>query len=436
MDFTRKNHPLYLPSEHHFLITKTLEKITNGLIDRLMIVMPPRHGKSELVSIHFPAWILGHFPDTRIIHASYSSSLSRRFSRASRNIVNSKLFQEIFNHVKIAKDSKSVESWDIENTRGGLISVGVGGSITGFGADIAIIDDPVKGAAEANSETYRQNIKDWYCHDLRTRLEKNGKIIICQTRWHEDDLVGWLLKQEKIGGEKWHLLHLPALDSQNNPLWKEKFSLEELYKIKSSIGTYAWESLYQGNPIPFGGGLIRKDWFKIRSEQEIPDFLYKVIGVDLAVSVKTNADFTVGTPIGFTESGEYWVLPPLRGRFEWPDTRKLIVEHAIKNSVDRIGIEKVAFQAAAIQDLQRNPQLAGIPLIGISAHKDKITRASEWLPFCEMGKIHLVDDGSGWHEELLKECEAFPKGKHDDMIDSLGIAISTLKTFQKDLRFE
>ncbi len=436
LKFTQTCFPGYRAAPHHILIAKTLERLASGEINRLMIFMPPRHGKSELVSVHFPAWFLGHNPNLRIIHASYSSSLSHRFSRAARNIVNSKVYQDFFPEIMPAKDSRSVEAWDIHNHRGGLISVGVGGSITGFGANLAIIDDPVKGAAEANSETIRESIKDWYRHDLRTRLEQDGKIIVCQTRWHQDDLSGWLLNCEKIGGEKWHVLHLPAISSSEEPLWKDKFSLDELRNIKRSIGTYAWEALYQGNPIPYGGALIKKSWFNIIKKENLPKLTRVVMGVDLAVSTKTSSDYTVAIPIGIGEDGKYYLLPPYRDRAEWPDARREIIGHAIRNNTECIGVEKVAFQAAAIQELKREPSLAGISIRNINANRDKITRVLEWSPIAESGRICIVDNGTGWHDVFLAECEAFPRGKHDDLIDSVSIAMSTLRMHSRDLHFK
>ena len=435
IDFTQATFPAYRASYHHYLISDALEKVERGEIQRLMIFMPPRHGKSQLVSVHFPAWFLGRNPDLRVIHASYSSYLSNRFSRAARNLVREPIYQQFFCGVKPAKDSSSVAAWDIHGARGGFISAGVGGSITGFGADLAIIDDPVKGATQANSELIRESTKDWYCQDLRTRLEDGGRIVICQTRWHEDDLSGWLLNEMEKGGEKWEVLHLPAIDDKNQPLWPEKYPLSELKKIKRAVGSYAWEALYQGQPMPVGGGILKRNWFKTCLLENLPKLKQVVTGVDLAVSSKTSADFTVALPIGIDWEGRYWIFRPYRAQAEWPDARREIIHRAKTASASKIGIEKVAFQTAVIQELRREPSLSGVSVIEVAADKDKITRCLEWSAIAEQGRIYLVDDGSGWHEIFLKECEAFPRGKNDDQVDAVGISMATFRRGVHELTF-
>lgn len=434
--FTQKTFPGYQIAGHHLEIAKALERVESGKCLRLMVFMPPRHGKSQLVSIQFPAWFLGRNPDKRVLHASYSSHLSHRFSRLSRNLVASDGYGEIFPEIRPAKDSRSVEAWDIDGHRGGLISAGVGGSITGFGADLVIIDDPVKGVSEAHSECMREALKDWYRQDLRTRLEDKGRIVICQTRWHEDDLSGWLLEEAKREGESWEVLHFPALNGDGSALWPEKFSVTELERLRRSIGSYAWEALYQGQPLPFGGGSLKRSWFRMSFTEDVPFLRRFVLGVDLAVSAKTHADYTVAVPLGVDEEGRYWIFRPYRAQAEWPETRKALIHHARSFGVSQIGIEKVAFQTAALQELRREPLLGGMTMVEIAADRDKITRCLDWSPLAEQGRIYLVDDGSGWHEVFLQECESFPRGRHDDQVDAVGIAMATLRqSLRRNLEF-
>jgi predicted phage terminase large subunit-like protein len=435
LKFTTSVFPGYQAAFHHRLIAKALQDVEAKKCRRLMVFMPPRHGKSLLVSIHFPAWFLGRNPDQRVLHVSYSSHLSHRFSRATRNLVASGVYQDFFPEVRPAKDSRSVDAWDLEGFRGGFLSAGVGGSITGFGADLVIIDDPIKGAAEANSELVRESLKDWYQQDLRTRLEKNGRIVICQTRWHEDDLSGWLLREMERRGEQWEVLHLPAISEDGEALWPEKFSLEELERIRHSVGSYAWEALYQGRPLPSGGGLLKRKWFRTCLLEHVPPLVQCVLGVDLAVSTRTSADYSVALPLGVDQEGRYWVFRPYRAQAEWPEVRREICQRALGSGVGQIGIEKVAFQSAAIQDLRCEPLLRGIVVREVAADRDKVTRCLEWSPFAEQGRIYLVDDGSGWHEAFLKECESFPRGKHDDQVDALGIAMATLRKVVRSLHF-
>lgn len=434
-EFIRGVYPEYSVARLHKAIIDKLEQIELRQIDRLMIFVPPRHGKSLLTSIYFPAWFLGRNPDLRIIHSSYSSKLTHRFSRTARNLLKHKFYKQTFPLVKVAQDSRSVEAWDIEGRRGGLLSAGVGGSITGHGGDLIIIDDPIKSAAEATSQCIRENLKEWYRHDLRTRLEKNGRIVICQTRWHEDDLCGWLLKEASRDGEKWNILHLPALNTHGEPLWPEKYDFKELKAIRKTVGTYAWEALYQGKPVPKGGLILQRAWFKTCLHYDVPKLKKIIMGVDLAVSTKTSADYTVALPVGVDEQNRYYIFRPYRARSEWPVSRREIIARARGAKVSSIGIEKVAFQNAAIQDLRREQKLTGISVVASPTDTDKVSRVIEWSPIAEQGNIYLVDDNTGWHETFLKECESFPRGNHDDQVDALGIAIRLLRKQNKILEF-
>lgn len=435
LQFVRGIYPGYTVARVHKAIIKKLEALEKGHIKRLMIFVPPRHGKSLLTSIYFPAWFLGRNPDSRIIHASYSSNLTRRFSRAARNILKHPFYSIVFPKIIPAKDSRSVEAWDIEGRQGGFLSTGVGGSITGHGGDLIIIDDPIKGAADAYSECIRENLKEWYRHDLRTRLEKNGRIVICQTRWHEDDLCGWILDESTKGGEEWEVLHLPAIDDQGRALWPSKYSVRDLKVLKRAVGKYAWESLYQGRPLPVGGSILQRSWFKTCLSKDVPPLKRKVMGVDLAVSTKTSADYTVAFPVGVDDENRYWVFRPYRARSEWPVSRREIISRAQSAEVSCIGIEKVAFQSAAIQDLRIDPSLTAVSIVDIPASGDKASRVIEWSPIAEQGRIFLVDDGTGWHELFLSECESFPKGRHDDQVDALGIAMRVLRKQKRVLEF-
>lgn len=257
--FTHYTFAQYEAAPHHRRIARTLEAVERGEIDRLMVTMPPRHGKSEEVTIRFPAWALGRNPKRQIITACYNADLANGFGRAVRNIVSSPCYGNIFK-ARLARDSQAANRW---NTRdgGAYIAAGVGTAITGRGADIFIIDDPLKDRAEAESELRRQAVWDWYTSTAYTRLMPGGAVIIVQTRWHEDDLAGRLLSHQERGGDQWHRLDLPAINGEGQALWPERYPLPALLRIKAAIGPRDWSALYQQSPSPDDGEFFRRAWF-------------------------------------------------------------------------------------------------------------------------------------------------------------------------------
>ncbi len=289
IDFTRYTYRDYRPAPHHRLIAEKLEAVERGEIKRLMIFMPPRHGKSELASIRFPAWFLGRNPTRSIIAASYNSDLAGDFGYKVREVVRKNHFSNVFDGVGLAKDSQAANRWRL-NTGGSYVSAGVGTAVTGRGADVLLIDDPFKDREEAESETMREKVYRWYTSTAYTRLEGDlteeeledddiwrdfeaqvetgqaepfeGAVVVIQTRWHEDDLSGRLLEAEAKGGDQWEKLILPAIMSNGEALWPQKYPLNRLQKIKAAIGPRDWASLYQQEPAPDDGTFFLKAWFK------------------------------------------------------------------------------------------------------------------------------------------------------------------------------
>ena len=243
--------PNYIVGDMHRQICEKLEAVERGEIKRLMIFTPPRHGKSELVSKRLEAWLLGRNPKKQIISASYGADLASDFGRDVRNIVASKEYETIFPQVKLAEDSQSKNRWHT-NHGGSYVSAGVGSAITGRGADLLNIDDPVKDRAEAESETVREGVWNWYVSTAYTRLMPGGSVILTMTRWHEDDLAGRLLEAEKSGGDKWEVLRLPAIDEHGRALWPERYDEKALNGIRAAIGEREFGALYQQNPKPAG----------------------------------------------------------------------------------------------------------------------------------------------------------------------------------------
>jgi hypothetical protein len=263
LDFTRQTYPRYLPAPHHRLIAEKLEAIERGEIKRLILSVPPRHGKSELASVRFPAWFLGRHPGAKFITTSYAATLAHKFSRRVRNLVASPLYQALFPGMTIASDASAVGYWAFRDQEGQYLAAGVGGGITGEGCDVLMIDDPVKDAEEALSKTTRDNVWEWFTSTAYTRQDESaGAIILIMTRWHEDDLAGRLLREAAEDGEQWDYVNLPAIAGPNDvlgreegeALWPQRFPLERLRVARNLLRGGWFDALYQGEPPEALGG--------------------------------------------------------------------------------------------------------------------------------------------------------------------------------------
>lgn len=396
--------------DHWKLISQKLMAVERGEIKRLMIFSPPRHGKSELGTIHFPAWYMMRNPDKRVIVTSYSAQLAYTFSRRTRALVN-QYGQELFG-VMLASDSQKVDEWDIADHHGKYIAAGVGGPITGQGASLFIIDDPLKNAEEANSPTMRQKIWEWWESTAYTRLEPDGAVVLTLTRWHDDDLAGRLIRQMGTeDGEKWEILKLPALAEDVNdplkrkadePLWPTRFNKESLMRIKRVVGTYVWNALYQQRPQDLMGGAFKANWFKWYTKNEISfdgerwkfrgEAMTLYQGVDPAISEKTEADDFVIFTLGITETFKIIVFEAYDAHLDFPEQVKQIIKKYQEWLPERVGIETNAYQRALKQQVVRD---ALIPVKQLDHRGDKYTRIMSMSPFFENGQVYLrkaIDD--------------------------------------------
>ncbi|MEK4263672.1 phage terminase large subunit [Paenibacillus sp. FSL L8-0499] len=430
------------PGKHLDVLDETLMKVSTGEIKRLIVTMPPRHGKSERVSKKFPAWHVGRNPSDEIIVASYSIDLSRGFSRISRDTLTSN--NGVFD-ASVDPNNKSSESWGIEGYRGGVTAAGVGGSITGKGARIAIIDDPVKNAEEANSEVMREKVWDWYTSTLYTRLTPDGRIVVVMTRWHEDDLVGRLLKKEadeiKDGthkGERWTVINFPAIAEDNDylgrkpgeALWPEfGFDTQRLEQIKSDVGSYVFNALYQQRPTAAEGAMIKRDWWRYYdSDPERMKFDEIIQSWDCTFKDSDGSDFVVGQVWGRKDADKY-LLDMVRARMDINQTMDAIRNMSAKWPKARLKlIEEKANGAAIIQML--NKKIGG--LVPIVPKDSKISRVSTIVPDIEAHNVYIPSD-KPWVQDFVEECAAFPKGTHDDMVDAMSQALNrwVLKTVHK-----
>jgi predicted phage terminase large subunit-like protein len=422
IDFAQYTFPQYAPAEHHRLIAEKLEAIERGEIQRLMIFMPPRHGKSELATKRFPAWFLGRNPDRQVIQASYNSDLAKDFGRQVRNIFQERRFQNVFQGVELAQDSKAADRWNTSKN-GAYVAAGVGTAVTGRGADILIIDDPLKDREEAESETRRETVWNWYTSTAYTRLQGMRAEILVQTRWHADDLAGRLLEAEAKGGKKWDKLILPALMSDGGALWPERFPVNVLQEIKQTIGPRDWSALYQQNPTPDDGTFFLKAWFK--RHESPPERCHVYMTSDYAVT-EGDGDYTEHAIWGIDGIGRIYQLDWWHGQTasdEWIE-QKL---HMIRKWKPICAFGEAGVIQKAIEPMLKRRmtetatrcRMEWLPSI-----HDKATRARAFQSRAAMGEVSLLDDERG--ERVLKQLLAFPAGKHDDAVDvcsMMGLAL-------------
>lgn len=389
-------------------------------IGHLIVEMPPRHGKSFSASRLFPAWFLGRNPDCRVILASYGATLAEKNSRYARKVVQMPLYRAIFPGVELSAESRAADAWDIARHEGGLDSAGVGGSFTGKGSHLCVVDDPVKSREEAESPVIRDKVWDWFTDDLYTRREPGAAIAIAMTRWHVSDLVGRLLHEQP---DKWYVIRLPALAEENDPLgravgeplWPQRFGLDVLRDIQSVLGEYAWSALYQQRPIPSEGGVFKRAHFRIINV--LPECVQVVRFWDLAMSERTSADYTAGVKLGLTPDMRIVVLDVVRRRVEWDQLAALMADTALRDGPDvRIGFERQGFMSRAGQALAQDPRLHHYAIWGYSKDQDKLTNA---LPFAGRAGLGIVDVlEAPWTRDYLDELCSFPRGAHDDQVDA------------------
>lgn len=450
--FTQRTKPDYLMGWVHREICDVLDQFLDDVkakrSPRLIITMPPRSGKSELVSRRFPAYVFGRYPDCQVIATSYSADLSQRFNRDVQRIIDDEKYREVFpettlNGSRVKVDSRgsyirTSDLFEIVGHTGAYRSCGVGGGITGQGADILIIDDPIKDRAEANSATVRQSIWDWYTSTAYTRLSPGGGVIVMATRWHVDDLIGRLTKNMKTGdGDDFKIINYPAIAEHDEPhrkegeaLHPERYDVNQLLKIKTTIGSRDWNALYQQHPIIEGGGLLRTEWFK--RFESLPNLKYRIIASDTALKTKEHNDYSVFGVAGVGEDGNLYILDILRGKWESPELIKRAKDFwrkhkALDSALGKLRsfyVEDKASGTGLIQTIKRGEE--SIPIIPVERTIDKLTRYQDVFPLIEAGRVFLPSSAP-WVNDFLTECEqlqADMKHPHDDQIDVLADLIN------------
>ena len=422
IDFCKYVWPEMLVGEHHRRIAEALDRVIAGKCKRLMIAMPPRHGKSQMGSYLFPAYVMGKRPQSKLIVGSHTAELAQRFGRMIRNLVEEDKYGELFPEVGLAADSKAAGRW---NTKGGgeAFFIGKGGAMTGRGGDIVILDD-ILDEQDALSDTAMENTWEWYTSGPRQRLQPNGSIIVINTRWKTDDLSGRLLRQQgQLKSDQWEVLEFPAILPSGNPLWPEYWELEELEKVKMSIGLKKWNAQWQQQPTNDEGAILKRDWWRKWQHDEPPYCEYVIQTYDTAYSKKETADFSVISTWGvFTpsvDSGPNLILLSVkRGRWDFPELKRVARAEYQYWRPDNVLIEAKATGTPLQQEMRK----MGIPVTmyspgGRRTGQDKVSRANAVAPMLESGMI-WYPEGEEWAQELVEECAAFPNGSHDDQVDS------------------
>lgn len=413
------NHGYQTPS-HLQTIAGWLERVERGDVKRLMIFAPPRHGKSKLATELFPAWCMGRDASQQFIIASHSAELAYTFSRNVRNMIAMDDYHNLFPDTKLSGDNATVQRWSLDGyTRPAMLAVGVGGSPTGQGARIVIIDDPVGSASDADSGTQREGLYQWYVSTIRPRLEPKGAIILMMQRWHDDDLAGRLLRDARRDGEYWHVVTMKAIDDEGRALWPERWSLSELEAIRR-VSARSFEAKHQQQPRPAEGVLFKRAWLRI--VDAVPQNLHWVRYYDLAYSVKTSADNSATISGAMGSDGTIYLRRGWAGREESPDVRRRIKTTMLNERRDRHGIEKAMHGGSVVQDLRREPELLGIALGAVDVDKDKIARATPVADRAESGKLAFVRESisdDAWIADWIDELCAFPYGAHDDRVDAV-----------------
>jgi predicted phage terminase large subunit-like protein len=430
MEFVKRVWPSFIGGRHHVRMARAFERVTNGELKRLIINMPPRHTKSEFASYLLPAWFLGKYPHKKVIQTSHTAELAVGFGRKVRNLVDQPTYREIFSGVELQADSKAAGRW-ATNAGGDYFAIGVGGAVTGKGADLLIIDDPHSeqeaALAEINPDIYDKTY-EWYTSGPRQRLQPGGSIVVVMTRWSKRDLTGQVLKAEaQRGGESWEVIEFPALLPSGKPLWPEFWSEEELYALREELPNSKWQAQYQQNPVSENSAIVKREWWKIWEEEDPPSCEFTLMSWDTAFEKNNRADYSACTTWGvFYKEDDAGVmqaniimLNAFRKRMEFPELKKEAIEQYREWQPDSVIIEKKATGSPLIYEMRT----MGIPVQEFTPSKgnDKISRLNAVSDLFASGRVWAP--GTRWADEVIDEVASFPAGEHDDYVDSVSLAM-------------
>jgi predicted phage terminase large subunit-like protein len=430
MEFVTRVWPTFIGGRHHKRMARAFERVARGELKRLIINMPPRHTKSEFASYLLPAWFLGNYPHKKVIQTSHTAELAVGFGRKVRNLVDQPAYREVFSGVELQQDSKAAGRW-ATNAGGDYFAIGVGGAVTGKGADLLIIDDPHSeqeaALAETNPDIYDKTY-EWYTSGPRQRLQPGGSIVIVMTRWSKRDLTGQVLKASaQRGGDEWEVIEFPALLPSDAPLWPEFWSQKELFALREELPNAKWQAQYQQNPVSESSAIVKREWWKIWEEDDPPYCEYTLMAWDTAFEANNRADYSACTLWGvFYKDDVNGVSRPniillnaFRKRMEFPELKQRALDDYKEWAPDSVIIEKKASGAPLIYEMRA----MGIPVQEFTPSKgnDKISRLNAVSDMFASGFVWAPN--TRWADEVIDEVASFPAGEHDDYVDSVSLAL-------------
>ena len=423
MDFVHQMWPGFVDGPHHKIMAKKFQEIADGKCKRLIINMPPRHTKSEFASYMLPAWFLGKYPGKKIIQCSNTAELAVGFGRKVRNLVGSEAYSKIFPNVALRSDSKAAGRW-ATNANGDYFAIGVGGTVTGKGADLLIIDDPHSeqeaAIAATNPEVY-DKVYEWYSSGPRQRLQPGGAIVVVMTRWSLRDLTGKILKSSiERDGDMWDVINFPAILPDDKPLWPAFWPLTELLALKEELPVSKWNAQYQQSPTSEEGALVKREWWKLWEGDRPPNCNFVIQSWDTAFTKNERSDYSACTTWGVFYKDEderdphIILLDAFKERMEFPELKAKAIRMYKEWEPDAFIVEAKASGAPLIFELRR----MGIPVSEFTPTRgnDKIARLNSVTDLFASGKVWAP--GTRWADEVMEEMAAFPNSDHDDLVDS------------------
>jgi len=431
IEFCKKMQPDYKVGKHHRRLANLLMDIAYGRKDRICVNIAPRHGKSQLVSIYFPAWFLGHFPDKKILMVSHTTDLAVDFGRKVRNLIDLPAYKVIFPTVSLAQDNKSAGRWNT-NRGGEYFACGVGSALAGRGADLLLVDDPhnEQDIINGNYEIF-ERAYEWFTYGARTRLMPGGRVAIVQTRWHQDDLTGKMVRDmtQNEESDQYEVVEFPAMFNEGTPdeaaLWPEFYDLAALRRTKASMPVFQWNAQYQQNPTSEEASIVKREWWQWWKPERPPSCEYIIMSLDAAAEAHNRADFTALTTWGVfhndqTDAYNIILLNSIKRRMEFPELKDLAMQEWKEWQPDAFIVEKKSAGTALYQELRRT----GMAVQEYTPHRgsgDKLARLNSVADIIRSGLVWVPE--TRWAEEVVEEVAGFPFMSHDDLVDSTVMAL-------------
>ena len=429
LSFIHHVYPGYKVGPHHRKLAKIFEDVANGIKKRVIVNIAPRHGKSEMISYLAPAWFLGNHPEKKVIMSSHTADLAVNFGRRVRNLVGSEAYKDVFPQVELQADSKSASRWGT-NFNGEYFAIGVGGALAGRGADLFIIDDP---HSEQEAKQLRPEVFEpaweWFQSGPIQRLMPGGAIIVVMTRWSKLDLTGKIIDHmvRNDDADPWEVVEFPAI-LDDEPLWPEFWTLDELLAKKAGMDIRYWNAQYMQDPVSEEGALIKREWWNVWDKDTPPQCEYIIMALDAAQETNNRADYNALTTWGvfFNEETKNYniiLLNAIKKRLEFPDLKAMVLEEYKEWNPDSFIVEKKSNGAALYQEMRR----MGVPISEFTPGKgqDKLSRVNSVTDLFSSGIVWTPD--RRWAHEVVEECNDFPAGTHDDLVDSTTLALARFR---------